>query len=84
MARIKAIPGIMWASDILTGQKRIPDRKQDKPPEQESGDGFKEIFDQEIRKRGSNHEREQTTDRDPAVGQSGNSGGSPEDPELVF
>lgn len=43
--RIKPIPGIQWAADILTGQK--PFHKQAPHNHQESGD-FKAVFDEKM------------------------------------
>lgn len=42
---IKAIPGIQWAADIMTGQQPIPWAKTQEKPK-DSGDGFKAVFDE--------------------------------------
>ena len=47
MVRIMNIPGIMWASDILTGQRPIPMHDQKKKHKQ--GD-FKAVLDAEMEK----------------------------------
>lgn len=53
MVRIKSIPGIMWASDILTGQRSIPVLRVHKDGKDQ---GFKELFDEEMERLG--HEKE--------------------------
>lgn len=46
MVKIKSIPGIMWASDIMTGQRPIPMHTKPK----ESSADFKKILDAEMEK----------------------------------
>jgi hypothetical protein len=96
MTRIKAIPGIMWASDILTGQKPIPEQNGEQSGNG-SGKGFKDIFDRACQNlKGSDHERtgtdrsgsgndkEQQTDRNLLSDEPGHGGILPADPELVL
>lgn len=41
--KIRPIPGLMWAADILTGQKPFATNNK-------KGEGFKEILEKEIEK----------------------------------
>ena len=45
MIKVKSVPGIMWASDILTGRRPIPTNKTKK-----LDPTFQKILDEEIAK----------------------------------
>lgn len=45
MIKVKSVPGVMWASDILTGRRPIPTNKTKK-----LDPTFQKILDEEIAK----------------------------------
>jgi len=53
-ATIRAIPGIQWAADIMTGQRPIPFRE--KPKRNAAEQGFQALLDKEMER--LDHEQE--------------------------
>lgn len=55
MERVRFIPGIQWAADIMTGQKPIPFANPKRQQESEKGD-FQSVLDREMERLEAEHE----------------------------